>query len=188
MRKNWKAWAHHPRGGHVTGFASYARNGERRIAPTLEEARSGFGMTFPVSQVHWGDPPDACQHPIPDKGPAQCKDGHWLGSKEHPVKGAEKPAIEKLPDSQFRYGNAASSHRVFLFEVDPHKPGCMRPLSGWKIVGYGKAPWPGTTDGFAVMFEKVEPAIAKRTMFDRNDLPIAEGTRIWHHYQKKWLK
>ena len=27
-----------------------------------------------------------CPHPIPSKGPAQCKDGHWLGSKEHPVK------------------------------------------------------------------------------------------------------
>lgn len=26
-----------------------------------------------------------CPHPIPEKGPAQCKAGHWLGSKEHPV-------------------------------------------------------------------------------------------------------
>lgn len=22
---------------------------------------------------------------IPTSGPAQCKDGHWIGSKEHPV-------------------------------------------------------------------------------------------------------
>jgi hypothetical protein len=26
-----------------------------------------------------------CPHPIPEKGPAQCKVGHWSGSKEHPI-------------------------------------------------------------------------------------------------------
>lgn len=26
-----------------------------------------------------------CVHPIPKSGPAQCADGHWLGSSEHPV-------------------------------------------------------------------------------------------------------
>lgn len=26
-----------------------------------------------------------CSESIPKRGPAQCKNGHWLGSKEHPV-------------------------------------------------------------------------------------------------------
>lgn len=28
-----------------------------------------------------------CPHLIPAKGPAQCQDGHWLGSPEHPIRG-----------------------------------------------------------------------------------------------------
>lgn len=29
---------------------------------------------------------EKCPHSIPSKGPAQCSDGHWLGSVEHPVR------------------------------------------------------------------------------------------------------
>jgi hypothetical protein len=38
-----------------------------------------------VGNIHENPELLKCQHPIPERGPAQCKDGHWLGSSEHPV-------------------------------------------------------------------------------------------------------
>lgn len=56
-----KVWAHHPRGGVVTGFASKKYKGlygpEHKIAGTKEDAKKGHGMSFPASQVNLGEPP-----------------------------------------------------------------------------------------------------------------------------------
>ena len=51
-----KVWARHPRGGKVEGYASELCAGlyspERKIAPTIEAAAQGLGMSFPDSQVN----------------------------------------------------------------------------------------------------------------------------------------
>lgn len=56
-----KVWAHHPRGGVVTGFASKQYRGlygpEHKICPTLEHAKEMNGMSFPAHQVNVGEPP-----------------------------------------------------------------------------------------------------------------------------------
>ena len=65
-------------------------------------------------------------------------------------------------------------------------PPYVRPVKGWKIVGHSKAPWPGNTDGFAVVFEKETPAEPARSSCRGED--YEEGTRIWQHYQRSWLE
>lgn len=92
--------------------------------------------------------------------------------------------LPKLADSQFTYENCADRNRVFLFEnID--KPPFLAPVKGWKMVGYGTAPWPGTTDGFAVMFEKMTPPEEETgSMFQKRHLTLPEGTRIWQHFYK----
>lgn len=59
--------------------------------------------------------------------------------------------LVRLPDSRFTYENGAETNRVLLWQ-NIETPPFMQPVEGWKIVGFGKAPWPGSTDGFAVMF------------------------------------
>lgn len=91
----------------------------------------------------------------------------------------------RLPDSRFTYRNGAETNRVFLWK-NVETPPFMQPVAGWKIVGYGKAPWPGSTEGFAVMFEKVSPA-EKQGVFGVREKTFEEGTRIWQHGREQWV-
>ncbi len=97
-----------------------------------------------------------------------------------------KPAMPpRLSASKFTHANGAERNRVFLWknhDTFPH----LRPVEGWKIVGWGKAPWPGSTDGFAVMMEKVTPAVPHRS-FGKSEDEIAEGERIWIHGNPEWV-
>lgn len=93
------------------------------------------------------------------------------------------PKLPKISASKFTNRNCAQSNRVFLFEnID--EPPYVRPVKGWKIVGYGDAPWPGNTDGFAVMLEKETPAKESHGT-DGEEFP--EGEQIWQHYRREWL-
>lgn len=93
-----------------------------------------------------------------------------------------KYSVPKLPDSRFTSGKSADNNRVFLFENKPEPP-FIKPVAGWKIIGWGNAPWPGSTDGFAVMFEKTTPAAE----CGRAHEEMPEGTHIWQHYEPRWL-
>ena len=95
--------------------------------------------------------------------------------------------VKKLPDSKFTWENGAERCRVFLWQnVD--KPPFMVPVEGWEIVGYGRAPWPGSTDGFAVMFEKVAPAEEDTgSMFQKQHTLCLLGDRIWQHGREEWV-
>lgn len=93
--------------------------------------------------------------------------------------------LVRLPDSRFTYENASEYNRVFLWE-NIETPPFMRPVAGWKIVGFGKAPWPGSTDGYAVMLEKVTPA-EKQGIFGKHEKTFEEGTRIWQHGREEWV-
>lgn len=109
-------------------------------------------------------------------------------TKTTPTTPATKPArakLPQLPSSRFTYENASEYSRVFLWENKP-KPPFMAPVDGWRIVGYGKAPWPGSTEGFAVMFEKDTPA-EKQTIFGKHEKTFDEGTRIWQHGRAEWV-
>jgi len=70
--------------------------------------------------------------------------------------------------------NSAGSNHIFLLRNVDKSP-YLAPVAGWKIVGYGKAPWPGISDGFAVVFERTSPEDSS----DNNSMP--EGTLIWQH-------
>lgn len=93
--------------------------------------------------------------------------------------------ITKIPDIKFSNDNCAETNRVFLWKNVDHPPFCV-PVNGWKIVGYGKAPWPGMSDGFAVMFEKTTPAVKPSYDTDAED-EFDEGERIWQHGYRWWV-
>ena len=86
----------------------------------------------------------------------------------------------RLSRAKFTNANSAESNRVFLFENHTTSP-FIRPVKGWNIVGYGAAPWPGSSNGFAVMLEKNEPAQEKGNIFAPEHIRFDEGTRIWQH-------
>lgn len=88
----------------------------------------------------------------------------------------------KLPNNRFTSENSADTNYVFLWKVVGHAP-FMVPEDGWAIVGYGKAPWPGSTEGFGVMFEKITPAVK----YGRGHEEVEEGTRIWQHGRPEWV-
>lgn len=81
--------------------------------------------------------------------------------------------LEKLPNKDFDYENSSEKNGIFLIENVKSFP-FVDAKKGWQIIGYGQAPWPGSTEHFAVMFEKMTPEE------DKYDFP--EGTRIWHHF------
>ena len=60
-------WTHHPRGGKIHGFACKAKNGERGIATTEENARAGvYFTTRPAAQgFQIENPPTAGNPPRP---------------------------------------------------------------------------------------------------------------------------
>jgi hypothetical protein len=89
--------------------------------------------------------------------------------------------IPKISDAKFNYENGAEQNRVFLYENIDHDP-FIGIKKGWEIVGYGKAPWPGSSDGFAVMIEKKTPAQKRKSMYDDEEDLFDEGTQIWQHF------
>ena len=93
--------------------------------------------------------------------------------------------VVRLPSSSFTHENAAELCRVFLWKnID--EPPFMRPVDGWRIVGYGKAPWPGTTNGFAIMLEKMTPPAGEGFYgIDGEEYPL--GVRIWQHGREEWV-
>lgn len=93
--------------------------------------------------------------------------------------------VQRLPDSAFRPNHGAESAHVFLWQVSQSVP-FMIPVPGWKIVGYGKAPYEGSTNGFAAMFEKMIPA-DKEAYSGLEGQEYDEGTRIWQHAREAWV-
>lgn len=92
--------------------------------------------------------------------------------------------VPKLPDSKFTNEKCAEGNRVFLWENHDDAP-FIRPVSGWKIIGYGNAPWPGNSKGFAAMLEKVTPATPEKDrVWSKPQDDFAEGTQIWQHINK----
>lgn len=95
----------------------------------------------------------------------------------------KKSKFPKIPNNRFSVSNSAESNRVFLWKNYDNSP-FLRPVSGWKIVGFGKAPWPGSSESFAAMLEKITPAEQKNNMFAPDHVRFDEGTRIWQHINK----
>lgn len=92
--------------------------------------------------------------------------------------------LRKLAASHFRMENSADNNRVFLWE-NCDEPPFMRPVSGWKIVGYGDTPWPKADYKLVVMFEKTTPANPNLCSIKGEEM--AEGTRIWQHAREGWV-
>lgn len=88
--------------------------------------------------------------------------------------------IPKLPDRVFTTENAVCNNGVFLF-TNTQEPPFMGPAKGWKIVGWGKAPWARQDSTYAVMFERTEP----EDLADFNSAP--EGTMLWQHCYPRWV-
>lgn len=99
-----------------------------------------------------------------------------------PSKRASKAT--KLRDSAFKPNHCAESNRVFLWEACDIPP-FMRAVPGWKIVGYGKAPWPKPDYPLAVMFERTEPPTNEYGNTHGDE--CEEGTRIWQHGREEWI-
>lgn len=92
--------------------------------------------------------------------------------------------VPKLPDSAFRPNHCAESNRVFLWEARDEPP-FMHAVPGWKIVGYGKAPWPKNDLPLAVMFERTIPPTNEYGNTHGDEM--TEGTRIWQHGRAEWV-
>ncbi len=93
-------------------------------------------------------------------------------------------AVPKLPDSAFKANSCAESNRVFLWEAKDEPP-FMHAVAGWKIVGYGNAPWPKKDWPLAVMFERVTPPTSEYGNSHGDEM--AEGMRIWQHGREDWI-
>ena len=104
--------------------------------------------------------------------------------KKRPAVARKVEPIVQFPDGFFSAENGVQSNGCYLVENCDAAP-YVRPVSGWKIVGYGKAPWPGSTDGFAVVLEKVTPE-SDHVTHRGEEYP--EGTRMWQHYCERWIE
>lgn len=93
----------------------------------------------------------------------------------------------RFPAHCFSLGRSADANRVFLLKNHDEQP-YLRPVEGWQIIGFGKAPWPGLTDGFAALFEKVTPAEEQDNIFAPEYKRFDEGTRIWQHMTENHFK
>lgn len=91
---------------------------------------------------------------------------------------------KKLPDRAFKPNHCAQSNHVFLWQSKKTPP-FTGPVEGWKIVGYGKAPWFKPDYPFAVMFERTAPPSNKYGDSKGNEM--TEGTRIWQHGKLEWV-
>ena len=89
--------------------------------------------------------------------------------------------VPRMAASKFTFELAVAHNGVFLMENHSERP-FVRPSPGWNIVGYTtNAPWPGQTNGFAVMLEKTTPGQPHKFYGNRGD-EMAEGTRLWQHW------
>lgn len=86
--------------------------------------------------------------------------------------------LAALSPDEFRRENSASANGVFLLSVTSAG---IAPAPGWRLIGCGTAPWPGHSNGFAVLLEKVSPPGSPGLA--GGDLP--EGARIWHHLERE---
>lgn len=93
------------------------------------------------------------------------------------------PAL-RLPDSAFKPNHCAERNHVFLW-THAEEPPFMRAVAGWRIVGWGKAPWPKKDLPLAVMFERVEPP--SNPYGNANGDEMEEGVRIWQHGRARWI-
>lgn len=93
-------------------------------------------------------------------------------------------SVPNLPDAAFIPNHCAESNHVFLWR-HCEQPPFMRAVPGWKIVGYGKAPWPKKDWPLAVMFERTEPPTSEYGNAYGDEM--AEGTRIWQHGRGEWV-
>ncbi len=93
-------------------------------------------------------------------------------------------AVPRLPEAQFLANHCAESNRVFLW-THSEKPPFMVAAPGWKIVGYGTAPWYKKDYPLVVMFERVEPPTDTYGNIYGDEMP--EGTRIWQHGREEWI-
>lgn len=91
--------------------------------------------------------------------------------------------LVRLPANRFTSENSADCNRVFLW-APAAEPPFMKPMGGWKLVGYGVPPWPKPDANVAVMFEKVTAAEPSDCL-GGSELP--EGSRIWQHAQGRWI-
>jgi len=92
--------------------------------------------------------------------------------------------IPKLPDIAFKANHCAQSNSVFLWTHCAESP-FMCAVPGWKIVGYGKAPWPKKDWPLAVMFERTQPPT--NPYGNTHGDEMEEGTRIWQHGREEWI-
>jgi hypothetical protein len=77
--------------------------------------------------------------------------------------------LVRLPAARFTHRNSSRAHGAFVLDV---RDGKLVGMPGWKIVGYGKAPFANNGDHLALMLEKTEQPY--------------EGERIWHHCAR-WM-
>lgn len=63
---------------------------------------------------------------------------------------------KRFSSNKLVHSNSALCNQVFLLN-NHHEPPYLRPVDGWDIVGYGKAPWPGVSERFAAVFERTKP-------------------------------
>ena len=91
----------------------------------------------------------------------------------------------RLPNSYFNKENHAEQNGVYLWGAR-NAPPFMGAVSGWKIMGYGKAPWPKKDLPIAVMFERTMPPTYTYGGNSYGD-EMAEGTRIWQHGGEEWV-
>lgn len=100
---------------------------------------------------------------------------------------AKKPkfGLPQLSSAKFTWENGAERNGVFLWENHNEAP-FLRTVEGWKLIGWTKrAPWPGISDGFAAMLEKITPAIPEQDAYRKWHLTFAEGTQIWQHIEER---
>lgn len=104
---------------------------------------------------------------------------------ERPKGARSVQPLVRIGSCHFTDRNSADNNRVFLWESSPLPP-FVRAVAGWKMVGWGKAPWPKADSDFAVMFEKQTPADHSYPGIKGED--HEEGSRIWHHFDPKFLR
>jgi hypothetical protein len=106
-----------------------------------------------------------------------------MNTQQPPSSGSLHPLV-RIPSVQFTRENSADNNRVFLWE-NCDDPPFVRAVHGWKIIGYGEAPWAKGDNHFAVMFEKQIPKGGYPTIKGEE---MDEGDRIWQHFDERWLR
>lgn len=141
----------------------------------------------PICEWETVVPANVCRKPavFRTSGKLMCQEhGDAINRRWPGAAKALEVKISKLPSRCFTNANCAQSNQVFLWENCSAAP-YIRPVMGWEIVGYGTAPWPGDSQGFAVMLEKTTPAQERANIFAKSDIRFDEGARIWQHLKER---